>query len=402
MENLLPLVVAGVLVGFCLLAKWVSTTVVTAPMIALSFGALLGAQGLIPEGVTQDHLHGLAEIALVVLLFLDAARIDIPALLGRHTWPLRTLFLGMPLAFGLGTLMLALIFPGWPLAVTALMAAILVPTDAALGQPVIDNTDVPARHRRAITIESGLNDGIALPAIVILAAIAAPSSEAPAMGWTLFALAQITLGPLTGIALGLLGGHLFLRAQDVDLTADTYEGIAALALATAAYFAAQSIGGNGFIAAFSAGIGFGYIARDRCKFVYEFTESEGQALSWAAFFLIGALLVPQAAAGLTLPMFGAIALSLLLVRPLAVWLSLIGTDANGPSRLFLGWFGPRGLATALFALIVTEEMAPDTAEFILTMAVNAVWISALIHGVTAVPAARRFAALSGPSDPKDP
>ena len=378
--------------AFCLLGRWFTRTIVTAPMLALGFGTLLAWGNLVPKALTENHLRLLAEISLVILLFLDAARIDILALVQRHSWPLRTLLLGMPLAFLGGTLICWLLFPTWPLAVAALIAAILVPTDVALGQPVVTNEDVPKPHRRTITIESGLNDGIALPVILILAAVMAPAATAPAGGWALYALLQVTLGPLVGAGLGVLGGVGLIMAQDRGLTSPLYEGIATLSLAAAAYFAATAVGGNGFIAAFAAGVGFACIVRDRCQFVYDFTESEGQLLSWAAFFVIGALLVPEAVTSLNVPMVAAITLSLLVVRPLAIWMSLIGSDADPATRLFIGWFGPRGLATALFALLVTEQLAPELGEFVLHFAINTVWISALLHGLTAVPLAKAFAA----------
>ncbi len=387
------------LMAFCLLGQWFTRTIVTAPMLALGFGALLAWGDLVPEQITEDHLHILAEISLVVLLFLDAARIDIQGLLQRDSWPLRTLLLGMPLAFLGGTVITWLLFPAWPLAVAGLIAALLVPTDAALGQPVVTNEDVPERHRRAITVESGLNDGIALPVILMFAAVVAPAAAAPVGGWVLYALLQVTLGPLVGAGLGVLGGVGLILAQDRALTSQLYEGIATLSLAAAAYFAAVAVGGNGFIAAFAAGIGFACIVRERCQFVFDFTESEGQLLSWSAFFVIGALLVPEAIAHLDAPMAVAIMLSLLIVRPLAIWISLIGSDADTVTRLFVGWFGPRGLATALFALLVTEQLAPELGEFVLHLAVNTVWISALLHGVTAVPLAKDFAARTSRREP---
>ena len=380
------------LMAFCLLGQWFTRTIVTAPMLALGFGTFLAWGDLVPKAITEGHLRVLAEISLVILLFLDAARIDIQGLLQRHGWPLRTLLLGMPLAFLGGTLIGWLLFPAWPLAVAALIAAILVPTDVALGQPVVTNEDVPERHRRAITIECGLNDGIALPVILMLAAVVAPVASAPVGGWVLYALLQVTLGPLVGAGLGVLGGVGLIMAQDRALTSPLYEGIATLSLAAAAYFAATAVGGNMFIAAFAAGIGFACIVRERCQFVFDFTESEGQLLSWSAFFVIGALLVPEAVASLDVPMVAAIALSLLIVRPLAIWISLIGSDADLATRLFIGWFGPRGLATALFALLVTEQLAPVLGKFVLHLAINTVWISALLHGVTAVPLAKSFAA----------
>ena len=178
-------------------------------------------------------------------------------------------------------------------------------------------------------------------------------------------------------------------------------GIGALALAASAYLAATLVGGNGFIAAFTAGLGFGAVVRGRCAFVYEFTEGEGQLLSWAAFFLLGAVLVPEAAAHLTWETALLILGSLFLVRPVAIWLSLVGTDAPPATRLFFGWFGPRGLATALFALLVIEQLEHGLGEKVLHIAINAVWISAVLHGLSAAYGAKLYANAVGSSPVSD-
>ena len=183
---------------------------------------------------------------------------------------------------------------------------------------------------------------------------------------------------------------LQLRQPDERRASHAVDGV--LALAGTAYLGAVLIGGNGFIAAFVAGLAFGMMVKGACKFVYEFTESEGQLLTWAAFFLLGATLVPDAIAHLTAPMLGLILISLLVVRPFAIWLSLLGTDAHLITKAFFGWFGPRGLATALFALLVMENLPHVLGQDILHLAINAVWISAILHGVTAAPGARWYAA----------
>ena len=380
------------LAGFCLVAHRLDTTIITAPMVFLGAGTALGYAGLMPELATELALHRIAEIALVVLLFLDAAKIDAIELRRRHVWPARMLLIGLPLGFVLGTGLGWFLLPGWPLAAIALIAAILVPTDAALGQPVVSNEAVPVRTRRALTVESGLNDGMALPLVLLMAAFAAPMAMSPPGGWAFFGLKQIILGPMSGLAVGCIGGIALLWAKRVHATSETYEGIGALALAAAAYLAAGLIGGNGFIAAFAAGLGFGAIVRGKCAFVYEFTEGEGQILSWTSFFLIGVVLVPEAIAHLTLLTLILILTSLLVVRPLAIWLSLMGTDAATNTRLFMGWFGPRGLATALFALLVAEQLDHELAEQVLHIAINAVWISEILHGLTAAPFAKWYGA----------
>ena len=385
------LTIAMFFMGFSMLAQRLSRTVLTAPMLFLGFGALVAEFAMVPPEASEHALHIVAETTLVVLLFLDAAQIDQRALLKRSVWPARMLALGLPLAFLLGLALAWLTLPGWPFALLALAAAILVPTDAALGQPVVSNTDVPERPRRALTVESGLNDGLALPLVLFTAALASPDGMAAEGGWLVFTAKQLIFGPAAGLAMGAIGGTVLLWAKRHHMTSEAYEGVGALALAASAYLMASQIGGNGFIAAFAAGLGFGAIVQGRCKFVLEFTEGEGQLLSWASFFLLGAVLVPEAVRHLTWESLAFILGCLFLVRPLAIWLSLIGTDADPHTRAFFGWFGPRGLATALFALLVVDQLSPEDGHAILYLAVNAVWISAILHGVTAVPGAKWYA-----------
>lgn len=375
-----------------MVAKRLSSTVVTAPMIFLGFGFMLSQTGLMPHSDAEASLHLVAEIALIVLLFLDAAQVNLDALRKRHVWPVRMLAIGLPLSVAFGTLAAMALLPGWSIFAVALLAAILAPTDAALGQAVISNPVVPERVRRALTVESGLNDGLALPVILLFASLAAHAAGQVDTNWLLFGAKQLVLGPAVGAVAGLAGGAVLMFAKKHDLTSDTFEGIGAIALAGAAYLGASQIGGNGFIAAFVAGLSFGHIVKGRCKFVYEFTESEGQMLSWGAFLLLGLAMVPEALHALTWPMLALILISLFIVRPAAIVISLIGSDASPTTRLFFGWFGPRGLATALFALLVVEQIDHQYAEPILAVAINAVWISALLHGLSAVPGANWYAA----------
>lgn len=381
--------------AFAMVAKRLSSTVVTAPMVFLAVGGLVSLTDVLPHQEADKLLHIVAEVALVVLLFLDAAKMNLTALRDRHVWPVRMLVIGLPLTIVLGTLAAFPFLPGWPLVAVALVASILAPTDAALGQAVVTNPVVPERVRRALTVESGLNDGLALLAVLLFASLAAEAMDGEQTNWLIFGAKQLLLGPVVGIVAGLTGGKLLLLANERNLTAETFEGIAALALAGTAYLGATQIGGNGFIAAFVAGLCFGSVVKGACQFVYEFTEGEGQLLTWSAFLLMGLVLVPDALRHLTLSSLAIILLSLFVVRPVAIWLSLLGTDASPVTRLFFGWFGPRGLATALFALLILEQVAHDLAEPVLALAVNAVWISALLHGLSAAPAAKWYAAKVG-------
>ncbi len=380
---------------FSMIARRLTATVLTAPMLFIGFGYLMSGMDILPDRQAEAMLHVVAEVALILLLFLDAAQIDFRALQRQHVWPVRMLALGLPLAIAIGTLAAWPFLPGWPLVAVILVAAVLAPTDAALGQTVVSNPIVPERARRALTVESGLNDGLALPIILLLASMTAMMADTNNSVWIWFGVKQLVLGPAVGAAAGLVGGALLLRAKAYELTSETYEGIGAIALAGAAYLGAVAIGGNGFIAAFVAGLAFGNVVQGKCKFIYEFTESEGQLLSWGAFLLIGLVLVPDAVAKLTPEILTVILLSLFVVRPLAIWLSLHGTDASPSTRLFFGWFGPRGLATALFALLVVKQIDHTLGEQVLTLAVNAVWISALLHGLSALPGSKWYASRIG-------
>jgi sodium/hydrogen antiporter len=384
------LIVAVFSVAFTMVARWLSGSILTAPMIFLGLGWLLSLTGLLPHTEVKEMLHLVAEVALVVVLFLDAAQTNLRALRVRHVWPVRMLAIGLPLTIVIGTVAAYPFLPGWPLAAVALVASILAPTDAALGREVVANPAVPARVRRALSVESGLNDGLALPAVLLFASLAAEAMHDAPDNWFLFIVMQLVLGPVVGAIAGSVGGHFLLFAKDRKWTSDAFEGIGALALAGSAYLAATKVGGNGFIAAFVAGLVFGNIVKDRCKFVFEFTEGDGQILTWGAFLLLGMALVPDAVSKLTPESLAIILLSLFCVRPLAIWLSLIGTDASPLTRLFFGWFGPRGLATALFSLLIVERVAGEVAEPVLTLAINAVWISAILHGISAAPASKWY------------
>lgn len=377
--------------SYALLSDTLQKTPFTAPMLFIGFGVALSSANLTNTDQATEMLHFVAETTLVILLFLDAARTDLRGLLGRFVWPARMLVLGVPLSIAIGALTIMPLLPDWPVFAAFLLAAILAPTDAALGQAVVSNEAVPIRERRALTVESGLNDGMALPAILLFASLVASESGNQDTNWVAFAGRQLILGPLVGIMVGTLAGKLLIAAREHATTSPTSGSLGTVATAIICYLSADLLGGNGFIATFVGGLLFGSFVKNHSSFIYEFTESEGKGLSWLAFFAIGFVLVPDAMRALDGTTIAIILASLFIVRPLAVWLSLIGTDADWKARLFFGWFGPRGLATALFALLVVEQIDHAFAEPILHIAVNAVWMSAVLHGVSALPGAKWYA-----------
>lgn len=375
---------------YALVARRLADGIVTAPMIFLGLGLLLDRTGLVALDDAEAALHLLAEITLVVVLFSDAAVIDTRALRRRLVWPERMLVGGLPLAVLFGTAAGALLLADWPFWEIALLAAILAPTDAALGQAVVTNEAVPARVREALSVESGVNDGLALPAVLMLGCLAVGGVHNELQSnWLVFAMQQIGLGAAAGGLVGALGAAALRQAMQRGLSTVAFEGVAVLALAGLCYLVAVAVGGNGFLAAFVGGLAFGRVMDGRCAFVFEFMESEGQLLVLGTFLLLGASVASPALAAVEPSWIALILLSLFVVRPAAIWLSLWRSGAPPLARAFIGWFGPRGLATALFALLVLDAFdGLQRGHEILAIAVLTVLTSAVLHGVTAAPGAR--------------
>jgi NhaP-type Na+/H+ or K+/H+ antiporter len=392
------LVVMICVIFYAFFAKRLASTIVTAPILFLGLGYAMSLSGFMASESAEGLLHLVAETSLIILLFADASQTDFAALRKRHLWPKRMLLIGLPLAIVFGTGVASLLFPGWSIFALALVASILAPTDAALGQAVVSNKNVPIQERRSLVVESGLNDGLALPIILFFACTLATIEGEHDSNFLIFTAQQLILGPLIGGFFGWLGGRAMMWAAAKEFSESEYEGIAAIAVAITAYVAASMVDGNGFIAAFCAGLAFGNTVKNRVKHVAEFVESEGQIFVWASFLLIGLVLLPEALRHLSLPILALIGISLFVIRPLAIWISLIGTDAKPITRLFFGWFGPRGLATALFALLIVGDINHAYADTVLVIAINAVWISALLHGISAAPGAAWYAKFSGRDD----
>jgi NhaP-type Na+/H+ or K+/H+ antiporter len=386
------LIAAVAIFAYALIARRLSDWILTAPMVFLGLGWGMTEAGLFHVEGAEKALHLLAEATLVIVLFSDAAAVDLVALRKRFVWPERMLLIGLPAAMALGTLAGWILLPGWPIWEVALLAAILAPTDAALGQAVVTNPAVPDRVRRALTVESGLNDGLALPAVLFFGCIAVGGvHDNIQTSWLIFAAEQIGLAALSGAAVGWLGGLAMRAASNLRLSTEAFEGVGVLALAGLSYLASTGLGGNGFLAAFVGGLAFGAVMKGRCKFVFEFMETEGQVLVLATFLLIGAVLLPEAAARIEPVAILLILISLFAVRPAAIWLSLWRTDAAPLTKGFLGWFGPRGLATVLFALLVVGQLdALKHSDEILTISAIAVALSAVLHGVSAAPGAKWY------------
>ena len=395
MENEGFVVIAAGVVLFALVSGRLRDSVLTPPLVFTCFGLLIGQAvlGIADPHVGDSFIHGLAEVTLILVLFSDAARIDLKQVRADHDLPVRMLLVGTPLVI-LGGVAAGLALPlGLGLWEAALLAAILAPTDAALGQSVVSSPAVPARIRQALNIESGLNDGIVLPVVLFFASMASAATGGPdGPSWLMFSLTQIGLGLLAGLAIGRVAGWLMDRAAVRGWMADSFEGAAILGVALLAYSGAELIGGNGFIAAFVCGLAFGNWVRGRCRFVFEFAEAEGQLLVLLTFLIFGAAILPEAVGRITWTMVLYSALSLTVVRMVPIALSLVGSGLRPSTVVFLGWFGPRGLASILFGLFVLEETGLEGTETITAVTITTVALSILAHGITAAPAAARYGA----------
>jgi len=387
-------ILSAVILLYGVISKRLNAGFVTLPLAFAAAGFLLGDGGIHLVRMHPDHgtVHLLAEVTLVLVLFSDAARLDIRTLAEERGIAMRMLLVGLPLAIVFGAGIASLLFPSMGLAAAFLLAAILAPTDAALGQAVVASPDVPARTRQLVAAESGLNDGLALPAVVGFAIWAGASADGLVGPADIleFAAFQILLGPLVGAAVAAGGGWLLDRAIAHDWVAESFEGVTMLAIAVLVFALAESVGGNGFLAAFTGGVVLGCTVRHRCGQLLDFMETEGQILTLFTFLLFGASMLPEALDHLSpaVVLYGLA--SLLVVRVTAIVFSLTSSGLAGASRLFLGWFGPRGLASILFALLILEQYQVPNRAAIHACVMVTVALSVLLHGLSAAPLAHLY------------
>ena len=387
-------VLAAVVFVFGLVSRRLDGTVLTAPLVFVAAGFVLGPAGLglVEFKLDDDTVLLLGEIALAIVLFTGAATINLSALRQNEALPLRLLGIGMPLTIALGTAAAALVLTDLTFWEAAIVGVVLAPTDAALGQAVVSNPRVPVRIRQALNVESGLNDGISVPFLALFLTLAEAEEEhLSASVWIRFALEQIGFGALVGVGVGLVGGWLVRWASRKGWMTDSFQRIALLALALIAWALADQIGGNGFIAAFVGGLAVGSTVERVGEQLIRFSETEGQLLNLSVFFIFGVLVL-----GAIQPLSWEVALyallSLTLIRMLPVALSLYGKHLRGISVLFAGWFGPRGLGSIVLGLIVVEEapLLPGRDEIEAVVALT-VLLSVLLHGLTAAPLSEAYA-----------
>ena len=385
-------IIAAVVLAYALVSRRLARTVLTGPMLFFAFGAIAGPDGLdiVDLRFDNDVLDSLARATLVLVLFNDASLIDWPVFWRNRAIPARLLGVGLPLCIGLGAVIAKLMVPGIEFWQAALVAVLLAPTDAALGQAVVTNTKVPITVRESLSVESGLNDGIASPLVPLFIAGALIEGPTESSSFWVTALEEIGLGLAVGVIGGLVGAVLIGRASRLRLMTRTFQQISVAVLPILFLGVSESIDGNAFIAAFVGGIVFGNVARHVPGHFFEFSEQASQVLLLVTFMLFGAMFAADAFDGLDWQVIVYAFLSLVLIRPVTAAFSLIGTGFNWRTLVFMGWFGPRGLASIVFILIVlAEEGLPGSHAMFLVVAWT-VAFSIFAHGLTAQPAATLY------------
>ncbi|NET38824.1 MAG: sodium:proton antiporter [Cyanothece sp. SIO1E1] len=388
-------IIALFILSFGLISGRIEKSVITPPMAFVTLGLFLSPQflGFVDIAVENELVRVIAELTLILVLFTDASRIDLKLLRRDYDLPVRLLGIGLPLTIVLGAILAMVLLQGqinfWEAAV---LATILAPTDAALGQAVVSSPRVPVCIRQALNVESGLNDGICLPILLIFLSLAGTMAGTATAGfWFRFAAMQVLLGPIVGIAIGYIGGWLITKSVQHHWITHSFEDLSVLGLSLCAFALAELVGGNGFIAAFCAGLTLGNTAKSICDCLYEFGEAEGQLLVLLVFIIYGAVMVFPALDVINWQIVLYALASLTLIRMVGVALSVAGMSLRWHTVFFLGWFGPRGVASVLYGLLVLEESGIAGSEVIFTTMAMTVLISVFAHGFTAFPGANWYA-----------
>ncbi len=385
------IILAGLIALYALGAARLEYFLITGPIIFVVLGFILGPDGanLLHLTTGSEIIRVVTSVTLALLLFSDASSVNLKALRRDASVLVRLLFIGLPLAVIIGGLSAWALLPALGLGTCALLAAILAPTDLSLGLAMFRNPQVPDRVRREINVESGLNDGVATPVVTLFIGVAiAESGEGgrPIVA----AVEELAIGIAIGVAVGIVGGLLMRYSKGKGWSSEASRQFAALAFALLAYGGAGALHGNGFIAAFVGGIAFGAINHRLATDAVEYTEKTGVLLTFAVWFVFGAIIAPILVSdGLHWQPIVYALLSLTFVRMLAVALSLWGKKMHRSTILFIGWFGPRGLASVVFLVLAIQSLAKDGIDTSL-LAATAGWtilLSVILHGLSAGPVA---------------
>jgi sodium/hydrogen antiporter len=370
---------------FSLVSRRLERTILTAPIVFTVAGMLMFSvlPSILKAGFNASVFLSLAEVGLVLLLFTDASRTKLVILRSVGSLPVRLLSIGMLLTIALGMLAALLVFPKLSIWEAGILAAVLAPTDAGLGQVIVNSPRVPVRIREALKMEAGLNDGLSVPFLLFFMAIAAAKIEGGPMALTQFIVEQLGVGALVGLAIGLGGGWLMGLARRKEWVAESFQQIAVVALPLLCLAVCEMLDASMFIAAFVAGLAVQVGLKDVAEQGVEFGEKWGELVNLAVFFLFG-LFVVRNSPQFHLTFWLYALLSLTVVRMLPVAIASIGTGVTPASVVFMGWFGPRGLASIVLGLVYLKQELSLPGESTIRLAVMVtVLLSIFAHGLSA-------------------
>lgn len=373
---------------FSAVAGGLARTPISGPIIFCAFGWLIGplALGWFDADIGAEGLRLLAELTLALVLFSDAAKVDLKVLRAHLDIPNRLLLIALPLTIllGIGTGMV--IFDELPLLEIALIATMLAPTDAALGSAVVTDERVPDDIRQGLSVESGLNDGICVPILFVFLALATQTTQdvsGPELALLLVA-EEIGIGAAVGLGATFIGAHLLRVCRDRGWVTETWRQLPVVSLAIGCFAGAQLLGGSGFIAAFVGGMLFGAMAKERKHNLLLAAEGTGETVALVTWVVFGAVIVGHTFDYIMWDAMLYALLSLTVIRMLPVWLVLTGTELRLSEKLFIGWFGPRGLASIVFGVIVLQAELPG-GELLKQVVIYTIIFSVLAHGLSANP-----------------
>lgn len=385
-ENLA--ILAAFVFLYSLVGGGLEKTPINGAVVFTAFGLIFGPLGLgfLNLNVDADGLGVLAELTLALVLFTDAANANLRELKHSFHIPQRLLLIGLPLTLLLGFVAGVLVFDGLTLLEIAIIATMLAPTDAALGKTVVTNAAVPSKIREGLNVESGLNDGICVPILLIFLALA--TSVEVQGGTAMFVLTLVVqaigVGVVVGVGLTFLGVQLLTRFAEHGWVTKSWQQLPVPALAVTCFAVAQWLGGSGFIACFAGGMLFGGLEKQHKPKLLLAAEGTGDTLALITWVVFGAVIVGQSLGSFSWQVVIYALLSLTIVRMLPVFLALAGLKLNSDEKLFMGWFGPRGLASIVFAVIVFNSHLPGGSTILMT-AVCTILLSIVAHGLSANP-----------------
>lgn len=378
---------------YSLLSRRLEGTILTLPLVFSVAGIvlILVAPGLVRNEVEGEVWLVLAEITYAIVLFNGATRVNLRVLRGQMQLPGRLLVIGLPLTILLGMLVAALALPELSLWEAGALACILASTDTALAELIVRSPRVPACIREALNAESGLSDGLVIPFFMLFISLIKADAAGPGSVFLRIAVQQIGFSIPIGVAIGFAGGWLLGLARRRGWASAPFQQIAMIALAPLCWILAEPIGASPFIAAFAAGLALQVGFRDASEGIVEFSENEGRLLHMFVFFLFGTSAGSALGEVHLAPVLYAI-LSLTLVRVLPVAISMIGTRLSAASVLFMGWFGPRGLASIVLGLVTVEQEVQAAGASLVRLGLMAtVLLSIFAHGLSALPGIRLYA-----------